>query len=162
LQVFIISLPFLFMLLQGCGTTHVHTYLIPAKMEPRWITIEYNNPKCEPLKETASERQLTIPESGFLCTSSPKHTGWHQEKFYLVDGNNRTSIQIEERIFRRESFNIKETSSASNMPACNVMGEEFFYGPKEKLTYENPIKEDKSFLDRHVECGHGIIAKPNP
>jgi hypothetical protein len=82
----------------------------------------------------------------------------------LVDENsNRTALRTDERIFRRESFNINQPSSdAGNV--CKVTGEEFFYGPKEKLTYENPIMQDENFLTRyHPECRHrAITVKPSP
>src|ERR1044072_926562 len=59
----------------ACGPLRVHTYLIPAKIEPRWITIEYDNPRCTRLKESAFGQEFVIPESGFLCTSSAMYTG---------------------------------------------------------------------------------------
>jgi Family of unknown function (DUF6843) len=152
-------------LLMACGPLRVHTYLIPANIEPRWITIEYNNPKCAPLKESTFGREFVIPESGFLCTSSHMYTLWHRDKYYLVnENNNRTAVQTDERIFRRESFNINQPSSDAGMTACKVTGEEFFYGPKEKLTYENPIMQDENFLTRyHTECRHrDITVKPSP
>lgn len=137
--------------LLACGPIRVHTYLIPAKMEPRWITIEYGNPKCAPLSESAFGREFVIPESGFLCTSSPMYTDWHREQYYLVDeNNNRTALQIDEQILRRESFNIIESPSDAGTTVCKVSGEEFFYGSKEKLTYENPIRQSLSQF--HPEC----------
>ena len=151
--------------LMACGLLRVHTYLIPAKMAPRWITIEYENPKCAPLRETAFGGEFVIPESGFLCTSSAMYTGWHREEYYLVDeNNNRTALRVDERIFRRESFNINELSSEPGMAVCKLTVEEFFYGPKEKLTYENPIRQDESFLTQyHPECRRrDMRVKPSP
>jgi uncharacterized protein (DUF169 family) len=148
----------------ACGPLRVHSYLIPSKIEPHWITIEYDNPKCAPLKEGAFGREFVIPESGFLCTSSSMYTGWHREKYYSVDGNNnRTALQTDERIFRRESLAERKFSSDAGMVVCKVTGDEFFYGPKEKLTSENPIMEDENFLTSHPECRHrGITTKPSP
>ncbi len=151
--VFITVLSLIGWLSMACGPLRVHTYLIPAKIEPRWITIEYDNPKCTPLKENALGREFVIPESGFLCTSSPMYRGWHREKYYSVDeNNNRTALQTDERILRRESFNINQPSSNVGMIVCKVTGEEFFYGSKEKLTSENPIMKDEAFLKLHPEC----------
>ncbi len=151
--VFITVLSLVGWLSMACGPLRVHTYLIPVKIEPRWITIEYDNPRCPPLKESAFGREFVIPESGFLCTSSPMYTGWHREKYYSVDeNNNRTALQTDERIFRRESFNINQPSSDAGMIVCKVTGEEFFYGPKEKLTSENPMMKDEAFLKQHPEC----------
>lgn len=138
---------------QAHGPFQVHTYLMPAKIEPRWITIEYDNPNCPPLKENALGRELVIPESGFLCTSSPKYLGWYRAEYYLVDEHKRrTALKADERIHRRESFNVRVISSTSDKPLCNVAGDEFFYGPKEKLTSENPIMKDEDFLKLHPEC----------
>jgi hypothetical protein len=151
--------------LMACGLVRVHTYLIPAKMAPRWITIEYDNPRCAPLWETAFGREFVIPESGFLCTSSVMYKGWHREQYYLIDeNNNQTALRVDERIFRRESFHINEPSSQPGMAVCNLTGEEFFYGPKEKLAYENPIRQDESFLTQyHPECRRrDSSVKPTP
>jgi hypothetical protein len=149
----------------ACGPLRVHTYLIPAKIEPHWITIEYDNPKCAPLKEGTFGREFVIPESGFLCTSSSMYTGWHREKYYSVDvNNNRVALQADERIFRREGFNINKPSLDAGMIVCKVTGEEFFYGPKEKLTNENPIMQDEDFLTQyHPECrNRAAPVKPIP
>jgi hypothetical protein len=90
-----------------CGLLRVHKYLIPAKMESRWITIEYNNPKCAPLKENRFAREFVIPDSGFLCTSSPVYPGWHRTEYYLVDeGNNRTFLDSDRLIYLERSFTI--------------------------------------------------------
>ena len=137
----------------GCGLLRVYTYLIPAKMESRWITIEYDNPKCAPLKESVFGREFVIPDSGYLCTSNPKYMGWHRDEYYLVDEhNNRTALQTEERIFRREALPERKSSSGASTSSCKVTGEEFFYGPKEKVTAENPIMGDEAFLRLHPEC----------
>ncbi|MCU1264556.1 MAG: hypothetical protein JWM21_874 [Acidobacteria bacterium] len=92
-------------------------------------------------------------------------TGWYCDKYYLVDeNNNRIALQTDERIFRRGSFKINQPSSDAGMIVCKVTGEEFFYGPKEKLTSENPIMQDETFLTRyHPECRHrDITVKPSP
>ncbi len=158
----IITLALIGGLSMACGLARVHTYLIPAKMEPRWITIEYDNPKCAALKESVFGREFAIPESGFLCTSSPMYMGWHRTKFYLVDElHNRTAIQAGERIFRQESLAERKWSSDAGTFACKVTGEEFFYGPKEKVTSENPIMEDEIFLRYHPECrNRAVPVKP--
>lgn len=131
----------------------VETYLIPAKMEPRWITIEYENPNCPPLNKNAFGREVVIPESGFLCTSSSRHADWHRVRYLLVGpGNRRNPLGANERIHRRGSFNLRDSSSEPGKILCDVSGEEFFYGPINKLTNENPIRENKRFLRLHPEC----------
>jgi hypothetical protein len=122
-------------------------------MESRWITIEYDNPKCAPLKESVFGRKFVIPDSGFLCTSTRKYMGWHRDEYYLVDeNNNRTALQTDERIFRREALAERRFSSDAGTSSCKVTGEQFFYGPKEKVTTENPIIGDEAFLRLHPEC----------
>lgn len=136
----------------ACGPLRVHTYLIPAKIEPRWITIEYDNPRCTRLKESAFGQEFVIPESGFLCTSSAMYTGWHRDKYYSIDENdNRIAVQPGELIHREGSFYINQGSFSAGT-SCKVSGVEFFYGRKEKLTSENPIMKDEAFLKLHPEC----------
>ena len=126
--------------------------LIPTKLGSRWITIEYGNPKCTPLKESSFGRELVIPESGFLCTSSPVYSGWHRREYYLFDeNNNRSTLQSDDLIHQHRSFVIHQ-GRLSDGTSCNVAGVEFFYGPKEKLTPDNPIKTDEAFLKLHPEC----------
>lgn len=131
----------------------IETYLIPVKMQSRWITIEYDNPNCPPLNENDSGREVAIPRSGFLCTSSPRYMGWHRTEYYLVDeSKRRIALRTPEFIHRREGFNLRYLSSVPGDPGCDVSGEEFFYGPKERLTYENPIVKDEGFLKLHPSC----------
>jgi hypothetical protein len=134
-------------------------------MEPRWITIEYENPKCLPLKKGALGQEFVIPESGFMCTSSKVYTGWSQRKYFLVnEKGERTPLKVGEQIWREETLNVNEPSLDAGMPMCKVTAEEFFYGPKDKLKYENPIMEDETFLSKfHPECrNRGIVTKPSP
>lgn len=131
----------------------VETYLIPAKMEPRWITIEYENPNCPALNRNALGREVVIPESGYLCTSSSRDADWHRVRYFLVgEGNRRIPLRANERIHRRGSFNLRDSSSEPSKIPCDVSGEEFFYGPQKELTYENPIVKDESFLKLHPGC----------
>lgn len=153
LDIFITVLLLIGCLSVACGPLRIHTCLIPAKIEPRWITIEYDNPKCTPLQENVFGREFVIPESGFLCTSSPIYRGWHREEYYSVDENNNlTALQDDDRILKRQSFIIIQSSSNAGMNNCKVAGEEFFFGPKEKLTSENPIRKNEAFLKLHPEC----------
>jgi hypothetical protein len=139
--------------LQACGPLRVHTYLIAADTEPGWVTIEYGNPRCPALVDGIFGREFLIPKSRYLCTSSQRYEGLHRAKYYLIDSNNnRTSLNESERIFKPESFFWKEGSLEQGLPDCNVTGDEFFYGPKDKLTYDNPIRKDPEFLKLHSDC----------
>jgi hypothetical protein len=111
---------------QAQGPFRVHTYLIPAKMEQRWITIEYDNPKCPPLSENDSGRELVIPETGFLCTSSQRESGRHRAEYYVVDEHQRrTALKPDQWIQRRESFTTRSISSATGSAEslCDVAGD---------------------------------------
>lgn len=45
----------------------VETYLLSTKMPHGWVVIEYENPRCKPLRDRLFERRFVIPESGYLC-----------------------------------------------------------------------------------------------
>ena len=158
---------FVALAMSGCGVAggmlRVHTYVIPAKMTPGWITIEYNNPQCAPLPENSFGRLFVIPESAYLCTSSPPYTEWHRTEFYVIDEkNNRTRIQEDERIFRQGSFTVVQGSITLGPSDCKFSGDEFFYGPKETLTYENPYRQNEVFLHYHPECSESATATMTP
>lgn len=148
-------------LVPACGPLRVQSYLISTKMKPGWVTIEYENPKCSPLKESLFGQEFVIPESGFLCTSSSMYMGWQRRKYYLIDeSNHRTALEPGEMIFREEGRQVNERSLDAGMPVCKVTAEEFFYGPKDKLTYENPIQQDENFLKLHPGCRRSGIETP--
>ena len=147
---------------QSAGLFRVHTYLIPAKLKLGWISIEYENPQCPKLEEGRWGREVVVPESGFLCTSSSLYTGWHRTEFYAVDENGaRTSIR-EDEIHRKGTVSIIRSSMEPGaVPICDVKNlQEFFYGPNEKLTYGNAITKNESFLRYHPECAESV--KPHP
>ena len=133
----------------------VHSYLIPAKMKPGWVTIEYENPKCESLKEFSGGREFVIPESGYLCTSSSMYMGWAQRRYFVVEeGGRRTPLKVKKHIWREASFRINESD-------CKVVAEEYFYG--KKVTHENAILFDEKFLEEHPGCrNRGINTKLVP
>ena len=143
------------------GALRVHTYLIPANMKPGWITIEYNNPHCAQLPETLFGREFVIPDSGYLCTSSSEYKGSYRPEYYLLDERKeRTAISLEQ-ILRSASFSIVAGSLDSALPVCNISGEQFFYGPAEKLNHQNPIQQNESFLRNHPECRQSGPEKVN-
>jgi hypothetical protein len=141
-------------LFQSCGFFRVETYLIPADMKPRWINIEYDNPKCPPLNGSKLSQEFVIPESGFICTSSPAYNGWFQRKFFLVDAKGkRTQLKEEGNIWQEGVISKDEPSLDEGQPRCKVSLTQFFYGTKDDPMGNNPIFQDEDFLrDYHPEC----------
>lgn len=131
----------------------VQNYLIPSKLQPSWVTIEYENPMCPLLQKGWLGTDFIIPESGYLCTSSSVKAGFTYERYYLVgDQGKRVRLSINEQIFRRESVFVNQNS-------CKINADSFWYGPKDKIT-----NEADSFIERyHPECrDSGIITKQVP
>ncbi|HZH91124.1 MAG TPA: hypothetical protein VEX70_10975 [Pyrinomonadaceae bacterium] len=151
-------------LLQACGLFHTQTYLIPANMKPRWITIEYKNPKCAPLKDVALGEEIMIPESGFLCTSSSQYSGWHKREYFLLnEKGERTPLKVSEHIWGESSFRKAEGALPDGKFRCNLEGGEFFYGSEGGVSEENPIIKDEAFLKYHPECREaGVGSIPSP
>lgn len=133
------------------------TFLISSEMKPQWVSIEYDNPKCEPLKDY-NEKNLTIniPLSGFLCTSSPSYKGAYQRSYFLVDKKGNREILTDRENIRREGVLSKsEPSLDEGQPNCNVKLHQFYYGSEDEIRKEgaNPIFQDENFLvNYHPEC----------
>ena len=52
------------------------TFLISSEMKSQWISIEFDNPNCQPLENYNEKNvELLIPKNGFVCTSSPSYYG---------------------------------------------------------------------------------------
>lgn len=127
----------------------LQTYLLPATLKPGWVIIEYENPKCTPLREGRLWQEHVIPESGYLCTSSRSEEGLTYQRYYLVDERGkRTRLAIDKQIFQRRSIQLNPFNKA-----CKVIAEEFWYGPKEQIN-----NEDVGLLEKfHPECGKGLV-----
>ena len=127
----------------------LQTYLLPATLKPGWVIIEYDNPKCAPLREGRLWQEHVIPESGYLCTSSRSEKGLTYQRYYLVDEKGkRTRLAIDDQIFQRGGIQLNPLNKA-----CKVTAEEFWYGPKEQIN-----NEDVGLLEKlHPECGKGLV-----
>jgi hypothetical protein len=127
----------------------LQTYLLPATLKPGWVIIEYDNPKCAPLREGRLWQEHVIPGSGYLCTSSRSEEGLTYQRYYLVDEKGkRTRLVLSEQIFQRRSIQLNPFDKA-----CKVTAEEFWYGPKEQIN-----NEDVGLLEKlHPECGKGLV-----
>jgi hypothetical protein len=151
-------------LFQSCGIRQ-ETYLIPADMKPRWINIEYDNPKCPTLNGTELSQEFVIPESGYICTSSPSYKSFYQRRFFLVDAQGkRTPLKAEGNIWQEGGLSKDEPSLDEGQPRCKVSLNQFFYGTKDDLKSNNPIFQDEDFLHNyHPECRNtGIRLQKKP
>jgi hypothetical protein len=101
------------------------TYFLPASLKTGWVTIEYENPKCAPLREGRLWQEHVIPESGYLCTSSQRETGWSYTTYYLVQPNELRRLLRDEEIFHEASI-----SFGTQKPECIVIASSFWYGPQ--------------------------------
>jgi hypothetical protein len=120
----------------------VQTYVLSSKMKPGWVIIEYENPKCQPLRKTLVGQEFVIPESGYMCTSSPIYIGWFREEYYLEENGRRTPLK-RQLIFRHTTSSI-----LADEEKCQTKYESFWYGPQDQITNEaiNLIKK------YHPEC----------
>ena len=127
----------------------LQTYLLPITLKPVWVIIEYDNPRCAPLREGRLWQEHVIPESGYLCTSSRSEKGFTYQKYYLVAENGkRARLAIDKQIFQRRGIQLNPLNKA-----CNVTAEEFWYGPKEQIN-----NDDAALLEKfHPECGKGLV-----
>ncbi len=126
----------------------VQTYLLPSKLKPGWVIIEYDNPKCAPLEEGRLWQMHVIPESGYLCTSSHSEAGLTYQRYYLVnETGKRIQLAMGKQIFQRRSLYLNPANGA-----CKVSAEEFWYGPEDQIN-----NEDAVLLERfHPECHNGL------
>lgn len=134
--------------------------LIPALMQPRWINVEYNNPKCPTLEKNESVLVLPIPESGYVCMSNSGPEDLFQRSYFLMGlGGERTPLTPREQIFQEAVLSKDEPSLDEGFPVCKVSLHQFFYGKKGDLKESNPIFFDEAFLKIHPECrrtGHSV------
>ena len=127
----------------------VQTYLLPSTLKPGWVAIEYDNSKCAPLREGRLWQEHVIPESGYLCTSSHRETGWVYRKYYLVQPNGeRTLLAVGKQIFKEITIYLNPLN-----PDCKVIAESFWYGPQEQID----DKRDEALKQHHPECNPGLL-----
>jgi len=123
------------------------TYLIPSTMKEGWVTIELGNPKCPPLKQGQGWREFVIPESGYLCTSTQRHTKYFYDWYYLVDENGqRTPLVKNRQIFQRISIFLDPLNPNPNCK--DVVADAFWYGRQDKIDNQHDVALQK----HHPEC----------
>ena len=149
---------FFLVLFQTCcftplsGTLRTQNYILPENIKHRWITIEYQNPKCLPLSDGVFSQDIVIPESGFLCTSSSMYEGWHQPKYFLVNEQSERKPLTGEQIRTPSAFSRGKKILPNGEDRCHFVGEQFFYGLKDEVTEDNPIMDEEAFLQYHPDC----------
>jgi len=127
----------------------VQTYLLPSTLKPGWVAIEYDNPRCPPLREGRLWQEHMIPESGYLCTSSHRETRWVYRKYYLVQANGeRTPLTVGKQIFKEITIYLNPLN-----PNCKVIAESFWYGPQEQIDNQQDVLLKKL----HPECEKGLV-----
>jgi hypothetical protein len=127
----------------------VQTYRLPATLKTGWVTIEYENPKCAPLGEGRLWQEHVIPESGYLCTSSQRETGWFYRRYYLVQSNGERRRLVESKEIFQESTIYLGIGS----PDCKVIANSFWYGPQAEIDNQQHV-----VLERlHPECANGLV-----
>jgi hypothetical protein len=142
------------MFLHSCSLIRQETFLIPSENAAEVGLDRIWNPKCTPLGGDEVNPIFTIPEDGFLCTSSARYSSYYRRSYYSVDEEgNRTMVKQSEKIRHEGTLTKKEPSLDKGQPDCNVTLDQFFYGSKEDLKENNPIFEDENFLTNyHPEC----------
>ena len=141
------------------------TWLIPVDMQPGWVSIEYDNPKCQILNGTALSQEFVVPKTGYLCTSSPLQKGPFQRKYFLMGADGQlTPLSVGKDIWREGVLSKDEPSLDKGLPRCNVSLDQFFYGSKDDLKEESSIFQNEIFLrDYHPECRNtGTLRLKNP
>ena len=127
----------------------VQTFVLAPGTDHGWVTIEQGNSTCPSLPESSVFHTINIPESHFLCTSSPTYLGWGYERYALLDSDGSlTPLKIGDLIHQRTSFIVGELGRP-----CNFSGIQFFYGPRGSIAGAKPLLDDPEFLTRyHPDC----------
>jgi hypothetical protein len=127
----------------------VQTYLLPSTLKPGWVTIEYENSKCNPLKEDRLRQEHVIPESGYLCTLSRRETKWVYRRYYLVQANGeRRPLTEGKEIFQEGTLFLDPGN-----PDCKVTADSFWYGPQEQIDNQR----HEVLKQHHPECNKGLV-----
>jgi len=111
------------------GCKKVHTYEIAADAKPGWVAIEFENASCPALPSGGLNRAITIPASRYICFSDSIDHGWAASLYYQARaGRDRRRLELDKEIFREGTF-----AFGLGEGPCRMVGESFFFGPKEDL-----------------------------
>ncbi len=138
---------------KSCGATK-RAVLIPATMKPQWINIEYGNPKCPPATETECNQEFVVPESGFVCTSTPDNKGWwYADNYFLVDKDGKRTLLNYEDIWQKGTISLDQPALETGTGKCKVTLSQFFYGKQTDVRSTNTIFQNEDFLNNyHPQC----------
>jgi hypothetical protein len=113
----------------GLGCKKVHTYEIAADVKPGWVAIEFENASCPSLPSGSLIRAITIPASRYICFSDSIDHGLAARLYYqAVAGRERRRLRQDKEIFQEGTF-----AFGLGEGPCRMVGESFFFGPKENL-----------------------------
>ena len=114
--------------------------VLNEKLWNRWVVIVFNQKTCPPINFNQDRVVITVPDSGFVCTSSPIPHPGASESFYVIDSKMR-----KKKIEPKKHIHLYISTSTSGGPAVSP---EEFAAIKEKMEKE---WDDPSFWK-----------KPNP
>jgi hypothetical protein len=119
----------------ACRRGQVHSYTIAAGTEPGWVTIEFENASCSAVPTGLLTRSIAIPASRYLCVSNPIDHGISARVYYqAAPGDRKRRLKLDKDIFREGTF-----AFGMGEGPCRMVGEQFFFGPKEALLREEDI-----------------------
>jgi hypothetical protein len=110
-------------------------------MEPGWVAVVLADPACADPDGSALETRITIPPTGYVCTSMPSVRGRVIEHFYreMPDGSLQ-ELELDKEIFVPATTEIRSGS-------CHVFAETFWYGPREKMQGDPSVVVRKNRKD---------------
>lgn len=96
-------------------------------MEPGWVAVVLSDPACGNPGGGPLKTRITIPSTGYVCTSLPDARGYVVDHFYreMPDGSLR-ELDLDKEIFVPAITEIKGGP-------CRVVAKTFWYGPRDKM-----------------------------
>lgn len=77
------------------------SYVLSGLTESKRITIDYGRDECPGLDHIFIWREIDIPESGYLCTSSRLEEGWTYDSFSLLNNGTKRRLDTQQGITAR-------------------------------------------------------------
>ena len=133
-------------LVVGCRS---ESYVLAEGSKPGWVVLEFENPKCPAMESGWLGRDFFLPESGYLCTSSPIDGGYVYERYYLLrDNGRREHLDIGKEIHGRSGLNL-------TLEGCRLTATVFRYDGA-----DGAWDSGEFIREHHPEC-RGTIAWPS-
>jgi hypothetical protein len=111
----------------------VEDFVLAAEIKPGWVIVEYRRPDCPPLKVSFCKREIPVPNSGYVCTSSSPDRSLILARYFLVDSRGRRS-RLDRELWVHSRWLLEgpwETRSPDGtvIRSCEVVADAFWYGP---------------------------------